>query len=48
MEKFPRKLYALSAGEKNPPEEVQQILVPSLPALSFCTPWKATLVVNDS
>lgn len=28
MEKFPRKLYALSAGDENPPDEVQCISVP--------------------
>ena len=46
MEKFPRRLYALSAGEENPPDEVQQILGPFPPFLSVCTPCKATLVLT--
>ncbi|TKC41508.1 hypothetical protein EI555_002945 [Monodon monoceros] len=39
MEKFPRKTYALSAGEENPPDEVQQILGPFPPFLSVGTPY---------
>lgn len=46
MEKFPRKLYALSAGEENPPDEVQQILGPFPPFLSVGTPCKATLALT--